>query len=146
MKKNPMIFALKLAHKCIPLGEVPVGCVITNDSGEIISSATNSILKTNDPTAHAEINAIRKACKKQKSLKLKNVSLYVTLEPCEMCKFAIISAGIKKVFFGAYTENHEILKRKEKNYNLEKKGYQFFGGIEEKKCSDLIKFFFKGLR
>ena len=74
-----MIFALKLAHKCIPLGEVPVGCVITNDSGEIISSATNSILKTNDPTAHAEINAIRKACKKQKSLKLKNVSLYVNV-------------------------------------------------------------------
>jgi len=135
--------AIELAEKgrftCSP--NPPVGCLICKD-GEIIGRGFHE----RSGEAHAEINAIRKACKKQKSLKLKNVSLYVTLEPCEMCKFAIISAGIKKVFFGAYTENHEILKRKEKNYNLEKKGYQFFGGIEEKKCSDLIKFFFKGLR
>ncbi len=72
---NPMDYAIKLANKCKRNGEVPVGCVIVDDQGNIVTYASNSMIKNNDPTAHAEILAIRKACKKKKTQKL----IYFTL-------------------------------------------------------------------
>ena len=140
-----MNFALKLAQSS-PKNEIPVGCVIADSKGKIISYANNSTLKKNDPTAHAEIIAIRKACKKLKTSKLLDFSIFVTLEPCKMCEAAILQSGIKKVFFGAYSDSFRIFKEKKKNYDSENRGYQYYGGIKEKECSNLIRNFFKSKR
>jgi len=85
------------------------------DKNKIISYASNSMVKNHDPTSHAEIVAIRKACKKLKTTKLLNFSIYTTLEPCLMCESLIISVGIKKIYFGAFSDNVKIHKRKMKN-------------------------------
>ncbi len=141
-----MDYAIKLALKSSKLNEVPVGCVITDAKGKIVGYGYNSSIKHNDPTSHAEIMAIRMACKKQKSHKLKNHSLYVTLEPCKMCEAAIHHTGIKKVYFGAYSQSAEIFENKKKKFHKEVNGYLFHGGINEIECNKLIKNFFKKLR
>ena len=141
-----MNFALKLARSSSSKNEIPVGCVIADLNGKVVSYASNSTFKNNDPTAHAELIAIRMACKKLKTRKLLNYSLFVTLEPCQMCEAAILQSGIKKVFFGAYSSNFRIFSEKKKNYYCENKGYQYYGGIQEKECSDLINSFFKNKR
>ncbi len=146
LNQNIISLALKLAKKSYENNEIPVGCVIFDSKGIVISSSYNSTLKNNDPTAHAEILAIRKACKKLKIKKLIDFSIYTTLEPCKMCEHAIYNAGIKQVFFGAYSENFKIFKNKQKNYHYEILGYQYYGGIEERKCSELLKIFFKKKR
>lgn len=83
-------------------GEYPVGAVVVLD-GEIISRAPNAEFADYDPTAHAEIEAIRKACKKLRKVKLKDCVLYTTLYPCPMCESTIIEVGIKCVVFGGNT-------------------------------------------
>ena len=88
--------AIKLALKSLKLNEVPVGCVIVDAEEKIIGFGYNSSIENNDPTAHAEIMAIRMACKKKKTHKLTGCSLYVTLQPCKMCEAAIYISGIKK--------------------------------------------------
>ena len=143
---NPMLLAIRLAKRSEKIGDVPVGCVILDSDGNVVSSAHNSMIKSNDPTAHAEIVAIRKACKKKKTHKLDGLILYVTLEPCRMCEAAIYEVGIRKVFFGSYTSSNEIFNNMKKKYSSNKEGYQFFGGIEENKCNNLLKSFFKKLR
>ncbi len=109
-----MNFALKLAQSSSSKNEIPVGCVIADSKGKIISYAINSTFKKNDPTAHAEIIAIRKACKKLKTRKLIDFSIFITLEPCKMCEAAILQSGIKKIFFGAYSDYFRIFKEKKK--------------------------------
>ena len=111
-----MLLALHLAKKAGLSGEIPVGCVIVDDEMKIISFAMNLIEKNQDPTAHAEILAIRKACKKLNRSRLHKATLYVTLEPCKMCEFAIIQAGIKRVYFGAYSNSIKIQDQKLKNF------------------------------
>ena len=98
-----------------------------------------------DPTAHAEILAIRKACHKLKVLKLPKTSLYVTLQPCKMCAAAIIQAGIRNIYFGAYTESFKLFDQKITKYN-KNKNLNYFGGIQEKICTNLITSFFKKIR
>ena len=138
MNEYFMKLALDLAKKSFKQNEIPVGCVLVNDKNKIISYASNSMLKNHDPTSHAEIVAIRKACKKLKTTKLLNFSIYTTLEPCLMCESLIISVGIKKIYFGAYSDNVKIHKRKIKNYFSNNNNYEFFGGFNEKECSELI--------
>ena len=115
MKDSQMKLAIDLAIKAKELNEVPVGCVITDQNENIISKAFNSVERNKDPTAHAEILAIRKACLKMKTTKLFNFSLYVTLEPCVMCEAAILNSGIKKVYFGAFSDSLKI-----NNFKLKK--------------------------
>ena len=133
-----MKIALDLAKKSITHNEIPVGCVLVNDKNKIISYASNSVVKNYDPTSHAEIVAIRKACKKLKTTNLLNFSIYTTLEPCLMCESLIINVGIKKIYFGAFSDCIKIHKRKIKNYFSHDKNYEFFGGFYEKECSELI--------
>ena len=85
----------------------PFGAVVINKDGEILSVSSNSVLRDNDPTAHAEINAIRDACKKINSYDLSGCVLYTTAYPCPMCLSAIIWANIKKVYFGCRPEDAE---------------------------------------
>ena len=142
---DPMLYAIRLAEKKRKSNDVPIACVIADNYGKIVSSATNSVIKNCDPTAHAEIIAIRKACQKLKTKNLSNFTMFVTLEPCLMCEYAIYNADIRKIYFGAYKKSLEI-KKKKINYFNEKKNHSFYGGIEEVKCSGILKRFFKKLR
>ena len=139
-----MLFAIDLAKKAFLLNEVPIGCVIVNKEKEIISYAHNMTIQMKDPSAHAELLAIKLACKKLNVLKLIDCDLYTTLEPCEMCQYLIIQTGVKKVYFGAYSDSTTKNKLKIKNNFLKKNEY--YGGINEKECSDLLKKFFSDLR
>ena len=99
--------ALSLAKKANDIDEVPVGAVIVKD-GRVVASAFNQKETRNIATAHAEILAINKACKKQGDFRLIGCDLYVSLEPCVMCTGAILSARIENVYFGAYITNGSI--------------------------------------
>lgn len=98
--KTLMEQALDLARDAADQGEVPVGALIVSASGDIISKARNRIVELNDPTAHAEILAIRTACEALKSERLTDCDLYVSLEPCTMCAGAISLARLRRVYFG----------------------------------------------
>src|SRR3990167_2648186 len=103
MQNNDIDFmqaALLQAEQAALHDEVPVGCVIVCDN-TIIATGRNQPISTQDPTAHAEIIAIRSAAKKQNNYRLKNCALYVTLEPCAMCVGAMIHARIARLIFGA---------------------------------------------
>ena len=82
----------------------PFGCAIVKD-GEVIAVAHNTVIKTNDPTAHGEVNAIREACKKLNTFDLSGCELYTTSEPCPMCMSAIIWANISKVYYGCTVDS-----------------------------------------
>ena len=139
---------LSLAKQAKVKNEIPIGALIIQD-GVVISTSHNLSISNNDPTAHAEINAIRDACKKINNYRLGNAVLYTTLEPCIMCIGAICEARINKVVFGAYsnikTDTNENFKFIKKKYNLDHTP-EFFGGILEKECTLIIKDFFKAKR
>ena len=96
--------AIFLAHEVKSSGDVPVGALIVNKAGEILSSGKNEREKDNDPTAHAEILAIRRASEKIGSWRLDDLTLIVTLEPCAMCAGAILQSRIKRLVFGAFDQ------------------------------------------
>lgn len=104
LKTDFMRRAVELAGEAAEAGEVPVGCVITDSSGNIIGEGRNRREENSDATAHAEIEAIRAACASVGDWRLDGCTLYVTLEPCPMCTGAIISARIPEVVFGARDE------------------------------------------
>ncbi|MBR1825478.1 MAG: nucleoside deaminase [Alphaproteobacteria bacterium] len=87
----------------------PFGAAIIDEKGEVLSVASNSVLRDNDPTAHAEVNAIRAACQKIGSYDLSGCVLYTTAYPCPMCLSAIIWANIKKVYFGCRPSDAEAI-------------------------------------
>ena len=140
MKKS-----MNLAKKAYEVDEVPVGAVIVKD-GKILASAFNKRESSFDATAHAEILAIRKACKKLGDFRLLGAEMYVTLEPCVMCTGAILNSRIEIVYFGAYISNgsisaEELSKKSELNHKT-----NFFGGFLEKENSDLVSTYFKEKR
>ena len=96
--------AITHAQEVKSSGDVPVGALIVNEAGEVISSGKNEREKDNDPTAHAEIVAIRKASEKLGSWRLDDLTLIVTLEPCVMCAGAILQSRIQRLVFGAFDQ------------------------------------------
>ncbi|HHF3486892.1 tRNA adenosine(34) deaminase TadA [Haemophilus influenzae] len=96
-----MRYALELADKAEALGEIPVGAVLVDEDGNIIGEGWNLSIVQNDPTAHAEIIALRNGAKNIQNYRLLNTTLYVTLEPCTMCAGAILHSRIKRLVFGA---------------------------------------------
>lgn len=142
-----MALALKEAQIAYKNDEVPVGAVIVK-GGKVLAKAYNKREKSLDPTSHAEINAIRKACKKIGSWRLVGATIYVTVEPCSMCAGAILWARINRVVYGAKDLKGGALGT---TFNLyEVKGLnhypQIAGGVMEEECSILIKDFFKKKR
>ena len=95
-----MTFALSEAKKAGQMGEVPIGAILVSENGAILSATHNRTIDLVDPTAHAEILALREAALKVNNYRLLNTTLYVTVEPCIMCMGAIIHARISKVVFG----------------------------------------------
>ena len=107
--KSFMEIAFSEAKLAFLKDEVPVGALITNREGQIFAKTRNKNRELNDPTAHAEILAIRKTCKELKSNKLFGYSIYVTLQPCEMCLHAIINSRISNLYYGASDMGNEEL-------------------------------------
>lgn len=137
--------AMSLAQKAYELDEVPVGALIVLD-GKVIASAYNKRESSFDATAHAEILAIQKACKKIKDFRLMNAEMYVTLEPCAMCTGAILNARIENVYFGAFISNgsisaEELASRAELNHKT-----KFYGGFLEKENSEIVTNYFREKR
>ena len=97
---------IELAKKSETLKEIPVGALLIINN-EIIFESHNSPISDKDPTSHAEINVIRRACKKINNYRLKNTTLYISLEPCIMCIGAICEARIDRVIFGAYVDDEK---------------------------------------
>lgn len=137
--------ALKCAQKALEEGEVPIGAVVVLD-GKVISRGHNRRTKKQIATAHAEIEAIEKACKKLKSWRIPECEIYVTLEPCPMCMGAMLNARIKKVYFGAYEAKGRSMTKELSKSNLVNHTIEVEGGIMEEECSQILSSFFSSMR
>jgi len=139
--------AIKLAKKAAELNEVPIGCVIEYQ-GKIIGRGYNRRITDKSTLAHAEITAIKKACKKMGDWRLEDCTMYVTLEPCQMCAGAIVQARVKKVVIGCMNPKAgcagsvlNILQVDQFNHQVE-----IEQGVLEEECSTMLTEFFKSLR
>jgi len=139
--------ALDLAHEAAAAGEVPVGSVIVAD-GEVIGEGSNRPIGTCDPTAHAEIIAMRDAAARCGNYRLHRATLYVTLEPCAMCSGAMLHARIERLVFGAYDPNTgaagsviNVLDEAQFNHRID-----VTGGILSEPCAALLRAFFRERR
>ncbi len=135
MEKKYIELVLKEAEKAYNSGEVPVGAVIIKNN-KIIAKAHNMVEKKKNSIMHAEIIAITKASKKIRNWRLNNCDMYVSLEPCDMCKAAILLSRINKVYY---------LVKKDKNINVNKNKFIYLSNYE-KKSLNLIQNFFKNRR
>ena len=145
--KKFMWEAIEEAKKSADLDEVPVGAVIVKDN-KIIARGHNLREKTHDPTSHAEIVAIRKACKKLKSWRLEGCTIYVTIEPCAMCAGTLLWTRIDRIVFGANDpkggaigSSFELFRVKNINHHPE-----ITRGVLDGACAALIRNFFKEKR
>ncbi len=139
--------ALQLAWEAFSQDEVPVGAIIVLN-GQIIAQAFNQKETLQDPTAHAEILAIQQSCRYLNSWHLDNAVIYVTLEPCPMCSYAIIQARLKRLVFGAYDPKTgaagsvvNLFERQIFNHEVE-----VISGILEEECGNVLKKFFQNKR
>lgn len=147
--KDYMDQALTKAKDAFTQGEVPVGAVIVErGTGEVIAAAANRSETDKDPSAHAEILAIRAACQVRGDVRLPDCDMYVTLEPCTMCAAAISFARIQNLYFGAYDLKGGGVDHGARFYQQPTCHHKpnVFGGINETACADLLKQFFKERR
>jgi len=142
-----MRHAFRLAERAEALGEVPVGAVVVKDD-RCLAEGWNRPIATNDPTAHAEIIALREAGRTVGNYRLIDATLYVTLEPCVMCMGAISHARVKRLVFGAFDSKRgavcHALSLAEASFLNHRVAWQ--GGVLEAECSGLLKNFFKSRR
>ena len=146
--KRPMDLALAEAEAAGLLGEIPIGAVVVAASGEVLACASNRTLQLRDPTAHAELLAIREACAKVGSERLNACDLYVTLEPCAMCAAAISFARIRRLYFGAPDPKGGAVEHGPRFFTQPTCHHrpEVYGGIEERRSGDLLRQFFAGKR
>ena len=140
--------ALSLAKVAADKGDVPVGAIVVNEAGEILGTGQNLREQSNDPTAHAEVIAIRQAAEKIGSWRLDDLTIVVTLEPCAMCAGAIAQSRIKRLVFGAWDEKAgavgsvmDVIRDPRALTKVE-----VVTGIMEKECSEVLRDFFNTKR
>jgi len=144
-----MQLALDAARTAAEYGEVPVGAVVVDSvSGRVLSVAANRVEQDRDPTAHAEILAIRATARELRVPRLTDCDLYVTLEPCTMCAQAIAFARIRRLVFGAYDPKGGGVEHGARVFSQPTCHHapEIVGGMEEGACAALLKEFFAGLR
>ena len=143
-----MDIALEEARAAGSRGEVPVGAVIVAPNGEIIARAGNRTRELNDPTAHAEILAIRAACAALNSERLTGYDLYVTLEPCPMCAMAISAARIKRLYYAASDPKSGGIAQGPRIFTHPQAHHvpEIYDGINAAESEALLKTFFKSRR
>ena len=146
--QNLMQQALALANQAATFDDVPVGALVVNDQGEIIGVGENLREKNNDPTAHAEIVAIKNAAQKIGNWRLDDLTMVVTLEPCAMCAGAIVQTRMKRLVFGAFDEKAgavgsiwDVVRDPRALTKIE-----VISGVLEKECAQVLTNFFKGKR
>jgi tRNA(adenine34) deaminase len=139
--------AIEQARTALKQDEVPVGAIVVKD-GEIISRAFNSPITLQDPTAHAEILALRNAGQRLNNYRLIDAELYVTIEPCIMCMGALIHARIKRLIFGTYDLKagaagsvFDLTQHARLNHTIE-----VTSGVLEQECRELMQHFFRQRR
>jgi tRNA(adenine34) deaminase len=139
-----MKIALEEAEQAYRVDEVPVGAVIIDSVGQVISKASNLKEKTSNPCGHAEILAIQEACSKTRDWRLSEHTLIVTLEPCPMCMSAAIQSRLQKVIFGAYDPKGGSISIGINVHNNERLNHKMtiIGGLEHYRCSKLLSEFF----
>lgn len=142
-----MRFALKAAQTALVLDEVPVGAVIVSND-QLIASANNLSITQHDPSAHAEVVALRAAAKKLQNYRLTDTTMYVTLEPCMMCAGAMLHARVRRLVFGASDPKTGVaggqfdwLADSKHTHKIE-----IVGGVLQEDCSQLLKNFFQQKR
>ena len=142
-----MDLALKAAKNAAQSGEVPIGCVIVRDN-EVIATAGNRTLADRDPTAHAEVLAIRQAAEALGSERLVDCDLYVTLEPCTMCAGAISFARIRRLYYGAADEKGGAVESGVRFFAQATCHHapEVYSGLGESEASALLKDFFRERR
>jgi tRNA(adenine34) deaminase len=140
--------ALKEAGKAFARDEVPVGAVLVSQAGEVLAAAHNRTIRACDPSAHAEILALRAAGRKLKNYRLLNTTLYVTIEPCVMCMGAILHARVARLVFGAADPKwgaagslYNLACDRRMNHHLE-----IVSGVREEECRAIVQEFFKSKR
>ncbi|ABK02044.1 tRNA-adenosine deaminase [Arthrobacter sp. FB24] len=149
-----MGLALAEARRALGTGDVPIGAIVIGPDGDILGTGRNEREAHGDPTAHAEMVAIREAAARLQSLpqgdgwRLAECTLVVTLEPCAMCAGAVVLARIPRVVFGAWDEKagaagsvFDILRERRLNHWVE-----VYAGVREQECADLLREFFAGHR
>ena len=144
-KNKFMASALKCAEKALTEGEVPIGAVVVLN-GKVIARGHNRRTKRQIATAHAEIEAIEKACKKLKSWRIPECDMYVTLEPCPMCMGAALNARIIKIYYGAPEDKGRSLTGELANANLLNHTVEVEGGVMEAECRAILSRFFSEMR
>lgn len=142
-----MRHALQLADNAAAQGEIPVGAVLVQQN-QLIAQAWNQPIQLLDPTAHAEIVAIRAGAQVLQNYRLLDTTLYVTLEPCVMCAAALIHARVKRVVFGAYDlkagaagSRFDVLRDTRHNHQID-----CIGGVLAEECGEQLRQFFQGKR
>lgn len=146
--ENWMRQTLVLAGRAAVQGEVPVGAVLVSATGELLGAGFNQPIASHDPTAHAEIVALRAAARAQQNYRLPGSTLYVTIEPCTMCVGAMIHARVARVVFGApeprfgaLVSQRRLLEEGDFNHLM-----QVQGGVLAEECGALMRDFFKARR
>lgn len=139
--------ALEQAREAAAAGEIPVGAIITS-GGKVIATGQNRTIRDCDPSAHAEVVALREACLAQANYRLTDATLYVTLEPCAMCLGAIMQARLSRVVFGAYDPKAgaagsavDLTESPAFNHRIE-----VMGGVMADECGEVLQDFFRSRR
>lgn len=147
MEEQMMLFALEAAREAQALGEVPVGAVLVRE-GQVIARGFNRPISAHDPSAHAEMCALRAAAQVLGNYRLPDCELYVTLEPCAMCAGAMLHARLKKVIFGAHDPKTGAAGSVIDLFAEARLNHQttVTGGVLAQECGDLLRAFFAARR
>jgi tRNA(adenine34) deaminase len=145
---NGMTLALDAAREAAAAGEVPVGAVVVDPAGTVIATAANRTRRDNDPTAHAEILAIRQAAARLGNERLDGCALWVTLEPCAMCAGAIAHARIGRLYYGAADPKGGAIEHGPRLFAQPTIHHrpEVYGGIAEQEAALLLRDFFSARR
>lgn len=147
-RPSPMARALAEARAAAARGEVPVGAVVLDGSGRVLAACGNAVEERKDPTAHAELLAIRRAAAKLGAPRLVGCDIYVTLEPCPMCAYAISLARLRRLYYGAADEKCGGVDHGPRIFHSPACHHRpdVYGGIAERESADLLRRFFAARR